>query len=56
MFNQRELDYLEEILNDEISEYLRSGYGVDDEYIVTLRGILQKLWLKETYDFKGEEK
>ena len=51
MFNQRELNYLEEILNEEILSYLRSGYGLDSEYVVTLRGILEKLGLKELYTF-----
>lgn len=51
MFNQRELNYLEEILNEEILSYLRSGYGLDNEYVVTLRGMLEKLGLKELYTF-----
>ena len=51
MFNQRELNYLEEILNEEIVNYLRSGYSLTDDYIVTLRGMLEKLGLSEIYRF-----
>ena len=40
--------YLEEILNEAIYEYLDSGYYVDDDYVVTLRGLLFRLNLTET--------
>ena len=52
MFTQRELEYLEEILNEVIKDYLNSGYPLTDEYIVTLRGMLDKLGLKEIYKFE----
>ena len=38
--SKEELTYLEEMINEEILEYLRSGYSIDDEYIITLRNIL----------------
>ena len=44
-----ELIYLEEMINEEIKEYLQSGYSIDDEYIVTLKNILKKLGLKDYY-------
>lgn len=46
-----ELTYLEEMINEEILEYLQSGYSIDDEYIITLRNMLKKLGLKEVYNF-----
>lgn len=52
MFTQRELEYLEEILNETIKDYLNSGYPLTDEYVVTLRGMLDKLGLKEIYKFE----
>ena len=52
MFNEKEQKYLEEIINEEIKDYLSSGYSLEDDYVVTLRGILKKLWLKEIYDFE----
>ena len=52
MFNIDELSILEGLLNEEIIEYLRSGYGLDNEYVVRMRNILKKLSLEEYYDFE----
>lgn len=49
--SKEELLYLEEMINEEILEYLQSGYSIDDEYIITLRNMLKKLGLKEVYNF-----
>lgn len=49
--SKEELLYLEEMINEEILEYLQSGYSIDDEYITTLRNMLKKLELKEVYNF-----
>lgn len=49
--SKEELLYLEEMINEEILEYLQSGYNIDDEYIIALRNILKKLDLKEVYNF-----
>lgn len=49
--NNEELLILQEILNEEILNYLLSDYKLDDEYVVKLRSILKKLNLKEIYDF-----
>ena len=43
---------LEEILNEEIKDYLNDGYELDGEYVTTLRGMLDKLGLKEIYKFE----
>ena len=51
MFDIDELNILEDILNEEILSYLRSGYGTRNEYVVRMRGILKKLDLKEYYRF-----
>lgn len=51
MFDEKELMYLEGVINEEIVSCLRSGEDVDGEYIVTLRGVLKKLGLKEYYRF-----
>lgn len=47
MLNKQELLLLEELINDEISRYLQSGYKLDSEYVVYLRIILDKLGLKD---------
>ena len=45
-------------MNEEIINYLDSGYSTRDEYVINLRNLLQKLNLKENYKFdnyvKGE--
>ena len=51
MFTERELEYLEGVLNEEIHSCCTSGHDVDGEYISSLRGILSKLGLKEYYKF-----
>ena len=60
MLDKKDLDILQEVLNEEILSYLDSGYKLDDEYTINLRNILKKLNLEEIYDFdkrycKGEE-
>lgn len=52
MFTEKELDTLQELLNEEILSYLRSGYKLNDEYVVLLRVLLCKLHLKEIYNFE----
>lgn len=49
--NDDEKETLEELLNEEILSYLKSGYNIEDEYVVYLRNIISKLHLKERYDF-----
>ena len=51
MFNEQELAILEDLLNEEILSYLRSGYYLHDNYVVSLRAIIEKLGLKEIYNF-----
>lgn len=51
MFDIYELNILEELLNEEISNYLHSGYSLDDEYVIRMRNMLKKLGLKENYHF-----
>lgn len=47
----KEKIYLEEIINEELKSYLDSGYSIQDDYVVTLRGLLSRLNLKETYPY-----
>lgn len=47
----KDLEILQEILNEELLEYLRSGYTLNDEYVINLRNLLKKLNLKEIYNF-----
>lgn len=54
--SKEELLYLEEMINEEILEYLQSGYSIDNEYIITLRNMLKKLGLKEVYNFDKYKK
>ena len=51
MLDKKDLDILQEILNEEIYSYLNSGFNLDDEYVVKLRNLLKKLNLEEIYDF-----
>jgi hypothetical protein len=51
MFTVEENYILEDILNEEILEYLHSGYNVQDDYVQTLRGMIKKLGLEERYNF-----
>lgn len=48
---EKETLYLEEILNEGIKDYLDSGYYLDDDYVVTLRGMLAKFNLKESHPY-----
>ena len=51
MLDKIDLSILQELLNEEIENYLQSGYKLTDEYVVTLRTILKKLDFKEIYNF-----
>lgn len=51
MLTKDDLSILEEIINEEIENYLQSGYKLTDEYVIDLRKILKKLNLKEIYNF-----
>ena len=51
MFTEKELKYLEEILNEEIYSYLKGGDELTDEYVISLRNILNKLEIKEIYNY-----
>lgn len=48
---KEELETLQELLNEEILSYLDSGYGLQDEYVISLRSMIKKFCLKEIYDF-----
>lgn len=52
MLDKKDLDILQEVLNEEIFSYLDSGYKLDDEYTINLRNLLKKLNLEEIYDFE----
>lgn len=51
MLDEKDLIILEELLNEEILEHLKSGYGLTNGCVVRLRAILRKLNLKEIYNF-----
>ena len=51
MLDKIDLSILQELLNEEIENYLQSGYKLTDEYVIRLRNILKKLNLKEIYNF-----
>lgn len=51
MLTRDDLSILEEIINQEIENYLQSGYKLTDKYVIDLRKILKKLNLKEIYNF-----
>lgn len=51
MLNTDDLSILEEIINEEILEHLKSGYELTNGCVVRLRAILRKLNLKEIYNF-----
>ena len=46
-----DLEILQELINEEIKNYLESGYKLTDEYVVNLRKLLKKFDLKEIYQF-----
>lgn len=49
--NKDELVALEEILNEEIESCLDSGFGLENERVVLVRNLLEKLGLKEYWDY-----
>lgn len=55
---EKELNYLEGIINEEIQDYINSGYPKSDDYVKTLREILKKLHLQEYFDYDkwGDDK
>ena len=55
-FTQDELDMLEDLLNEDICSSLDSGYGLDSDMVVTARGLLKKLDLKEWHNYNTWEK
>lgn len=46
-----DLDILEELINNALESYLDSGYGLNSEYTIALRNLLNKLGLKEYWDY-----
>lgn len=56
MLNKDDLYILQEVLNEEIENYLQSGYKLTDEYTIKLRNLLKKLNLRENYDFDNRFK
>lgn len=50
--SEEEKSILQELLNEEIKSYLQSGYKITDEYVITLRNLLSKFDLKETYKYE----
>ena len=55
MLDKKELECLQEILNEEILSYIQSGYKITDDYVVLCRKILKDLNLKEIYNFEYAE-
>ena len=56
MLDADDLSVLQELLNEEILNYLQSGYKLTDEYTIKLRNLLKKLNLEENYDFDNRFK
>ena len=48
---EKERIYLQELVNDELKNYLDDGYFLNDDYVIALRNIIEKLGLRETYPF-----
>ena len=46
---------LEELINEEIKNYLDSGYSIKDDYVIDLRSLLKKLNLKEYYKYDNHK-
>lgn len=46
-----ELEILEGLLNDGILSFLESGYGTNNQHVITMRGMLKRHGLKEYYKF-----
>ncbi|MCI9434056.1 MAG: hypothetical protein HFI86_02105 [Bacilli bacterium] len=51
ILNKEELSLLQELINEEILNYLDSGYKIKDEYVINMRNLLKKLDLNEIYNF-----
>ena len=51
---QKQLEILEQLLNDELDSYLDSGYGLDNDYVIELRNFLRQFNLKEYWDYDKE--
>ena len=51
MFTRYQECILGDLLNEEIKNYIESGYDKNCEYIIELRKILKILGLKEIYNF-----
>ena len=51
MFTRFQECILGDLLNEEIKNYIESGYDKNCEYIIELRKILKILGLKEIYNF-----
>ena len=49
--NKRQLEILEELLNNELEAYLNSGYGLNDDYVIELREFLKYFNLKEYWNY-----
>ena len=49
--NKRQLEILEELLNNELEAYLDSGYGLNDDYVIELRKFLKHFNLKEYWNY-----
>lgn len=49
--NKRQLEILEELLNNEIEECLDSGFGLNNDYVIELRQFLKEFNLKEIWDY-----
>lgn len=56
MLTEYQKSILEEVLNEEIKNYIDSGYDKNCEYIIELRKILKILGLKEIYNRKEKIK
>lgn len=50
--SEEEKAILEELLNEEIKNYLESGYKITDKYVINLRNLLLKFGLKEIYKYE----
>lgn len=50
--SKEESSILEELINEEIKDYIQSGYKITDEYVITLRNLLLKIGLREMYKYE----
>lgn len=51
ILTKEDLSMLQELINEEILNYLDSGYKITDEYVINMRNLLKKLDLNEIYNF-----